>query len=155
MKIPGVVPHLVVNDGSAALEFYQKALGAEVMFQAPAPDGKRLMHASLSVNGGIFMLCDDFPEWCGPARAPKTTGTTSVTMHLNVPDCDAAVARMAEAGGTVVMPPDDMFWGDRYGKATDPFGHEWSFSNPISQERTAAAAKKFEEWQASMAPATA
>jgi PhnB protein len=150
----GVIPHLIVHDGAAALEFYEKALGAEVTFQAPAPDGKRLFHASLSVNGGWFMLCDDFPEYSGVARAPKTTGTTGVTLHLNVPDCDAAVARMAEAGATVTMPPDDMFWGDRYAKVTDPFGHEWSLSNPISEERTEAAKKKFEEWQAAAATAT-
>jgi PhnB protein len=156
VNVAGVIPHLVVHDGLAALEFYQKALGAEVAYQVPSPDGKRLMHASLSINGGGFMLCDDFPEYCGgQARAPKTTGVSGVTMHLNVPDCDAAVARMAEAGGTSVMPPEDMFWGDRYGKVTDPFGHEWSFATRISEERTAAAAKKFEEWQASMAAAPA
>jgi PhnB protein len=155
VNLSGVVPHLVVHDGNAALEFYQKALGAEVTCRIPAPDGQRLMHASLSVNGGGFMLNDDFPEWCGPARAPKTTGTTGVTLHLNVPDCDAAVARMESAGGTVAMPPEDMFWGDRYAKVTDPFGHEWSFSTPISQERTAVAAKKWEEWQSAMAAAPA
>jgi PhnB protein len=154
VNVAGVIPHLVVHDGNAALEFYQKALGAEVTCRVPAPDGRRLMHASLSVGGGGFMLNDDFPEYCGPARAPKVTGTTGVTLHLNVPDCDAAVERMAEAGGTVVMPPDDMFWGDRYAKVTDPFGHEWSFSTRISEERTAAAAKKFEEWQSATATAT-
>jgi PhnB protein len=146
---------LVVHDGNAALEFYQKALGAEVTCRMPAPDGQRVMHAALSVGGGGFMLCDDFPEWCGPARAPKTTGTTAVTLHLNVPDCDAAVARMESAGGTVAMPPEDMFWGDRYAKVTDPFGHEWSFSTPISVERTEEAKKKWEEWQTAMAAAPA
>lgn len=156
MNMTGVLPHLVVHDGPAALEFYQKALGAEVSFQMPAPDGKRLMHAALSVGGGGFMLCDDFPEYCGgQARAPKVTGTTGVTLHLNVPDCDAAVARMESAGGTVAMPPEDMFWGDRYAKVTDPFGHEWSFSSPISADRTEAAKKKWEEWQSAMAAAPA
>jgi PhnB protein len=153
--LTGVIPHLVVHDGKAALEFYRKALGAEVTCQMPAPDGQRLMHAALSVGGGGFMLCDDFPEYCGPARAPKATGAApAVTLHLNVPDCDAAVARMESAGGTVTVPPEDMFWGDRYAKVTDPFGHEWSFSTPISEERTAAAAKKFEEWQSAAVPAT-
>ena len=155
MNMSGIIPHLVVHDGNAAVEFYQKALGAEVANQVPCHDGSgRLMHACLSVNGSALMLCDDFPEYCGgKARAPKTTGTTGVTLHLNVPDCDAAVARMAKAGGTVAMPPDDMFWGDRYGKVLDPFGHEWSFSHPLTAEETAAAAKKWEEWQAAAAPA--
>jgi PhnB protein len=150
----GILPHLVVHDGNAALAFYEKALGAEVICRMPAPDGKRLMHAALTVGGSTLMLCDDFPEYCGgQARAPKATGTTGVTLHLNVPDCDAAVARMAEAGGTVAMPPEDMFWGDRYAKVTDPFGHEWSFAHPLTAEQTAAAAKKWEEWQAAAVPA--
>jgi PhnB protein len=154
VNLPGILPHLVVHDGVAALEFYEKALGAEVTYRVPTPDGKRLMHASLAVGGGGFMLCDDFPEHSGgKARAPKATGTTGVTLHMNVPDCDAAVARMAAAGGTVILPPDDMFWGDRYAKVLDPFGHEWSFSHPLDAERTAAAAKKWEEWQTATANA--
>src|SRR5262249_53566293 len=109
-----VWPHLTVHDGKAAVEFYQKALGAVPQMVMPA--GDKVMHASLKVGDAVFMLNDDFPEYCGGlVRAPKTTGaTTSVTLHLNVPDCDAAVAKMAAAGGTVTMPPADMFWGDRY-----------------------------------------
>jgi PhnB protein len=147
MNLTGVIPHLIVHDGKAALEFYKKALGAEVVFQAAAQDGSgRLMHASLAVAGGGFMLNDDFPEYCGgKAKAPKSTGTTGVTLHLNVSDCDAAVAKMTAAGGTAIMPPDDMFWGDRYGKVLDPFGHEWSFSTVLSDERRAAAIKKWEQ----------
>jgi hypothetical protein len=53
----------------------------------------------------------------------------------------------------VTVPPEDMVWGDRYAKVTDPFGHEWSISQRISEERTEAAKKKFEEWQASAVPA--
>ena len=30
------------------------------------------------------------------------------------------------AGAQVRMPLADMFWGDRYGVVTDPFGHKWS-----------------------------
>jgi PhnB protein len=143
-----LIPHLTVHDGNAALEFYKKGLGAEVLSHVPAPDGKRVMHAALSVGGSVFMLNDDFPEYCGgKVRSPKATGTTGVTLHLNVTDCDAAVQRMATAGGTVTMPPDDMFWGDRYAKVTDPFGHEWSFSHSLTPEKTAAAAKKWQEWQ--------
>lgn len=138
-------PHLTVNDGKAAVEFYQKALGAVANHVAPM--GDKIMHAHLSIGDAVFMLNDDFPEFCeGKVRAPKSTGAISpVTLHLNVPDCDAAVDRMVKAGGTVSMPPMDAFWGDRYGKVTDPFGHEWSFSTPLSPERTKAAA---EEWKA-------
>jgi PhnB protein len=146
MAHEGIVPHLVVHDGKAAVAFYQAALGAEVCHEVPADDGKRLMHAALRVGGAMLMLCDEFPEYCGGVRrAPKHVGVSGVTLHLTVPDCDAAVAKMAAAGGTVAMPPMDAFWGDRYAKVTDPFGHEWSFSHPLPAERAQAAVKAWEE----------
>ena len=136
-------PHLVVHDGKAAVAFYENALGAKAEMVMPAADGKKLMHAGLKVGDAVFMLCDDFPEYCGGlVRAPKTTGATSaVTLHLNVADCDAAMAKMVAAGGTESMPAMDAFWGDRYGKVTDPFGHEWSFATPLPPDRAKAAAE--------------
>jgi PhnB protein len=70
-----------------------------------------------------------------------------VTFHLVVPNADAAVAKAAAAGATVIMPADDMFWGDRYGKVRDPFGHEWSFSHPLTADQKAIAEQK---WAAMM-----
>src|SRR5947199_4925591 len=98
-KAIGVIPHLVVKGGAAAVDFYKAAFGAVELFRMPGPDGK-LMHASLVVNGGPLMLCDDMPEHCGGvSRAPA--GPTPVTLHLNVPDADATIARATEAGATV------------------------------------------------------
>ena len=129
-----LIPHLVVNDGVKAVEFYATALGAVEAFRMPEQNGPRLMHAELHVGDDKFFLCDDFPEYCGGlSRSPTTLGGSGVTIHLCVDDCDAAVARMAGAGGTVTMPPWDAFWGDRYGKVRDPFGHEWSFSHPLAK----------------------
>ena len=147
-----LIPHLVVNGGMKAVDYYQAALGAEVLRVAPDPQGSgRLFHAHLTVRGADLMLCDDFPEHCGGvARAPH--GPSPVTIHLCVPDADAAIARAAAAGATVTMPADDMFWGDRYGKVTDPFGHEWSFSHPLTAEQKAAAEAK---WAAFMSPPAA
>jgi PhnB protein len=71
-----------------------------------------------------------------------------VTLHLCVECADTTIAQAVTAGATVAVPADDMFWGDRYGKVTDPFGHEWSFSTPLSAERHAVAQQKWEEWQA-------
>jgi len=137
----GLIPHLVVNGGAKAVEFYKAALGAEEIIRMPAPDG-RLMHASLKIGDAQLMLCDDFPEHCGGvSRAPK--GPTPVTLHLCVPNTDAAIARAAAAGATVTMPADDMFWGDRYGQIVDPFGHTWSFSHPLTAEQKAEAEKKW------------
>jgi PhnB protein len=139
----GLIPHLVVNGAAAAIDYYKAALGAEELVRMPAPDG-RLMHAALRVGDATLFLCDDFPDHCGGvSRAPN--GPSPLTLHLCVPDTDAAVARAAAAGGTVTMPAEDMFWGDRYGLVTDPFGHSWSFSTPLTAERKAVAEKKWAE----------
>jgi PhnB protein len=129
-----ITAHLVVDGAAAAVEFYKAAFGAEEAFRMPAEDGKRLMHAELRIGGGKLYLCDDFPEYYGgKPRAACMLGATPVTLHQEVPDCDAAIARAAAAGAAVTMPAMDMFWGDRYGKIVDPFGHEWSFSTPLAK----------------------
>ncbi len=131
-----VTPHLVVDNASAALEFYKKGLGATETFRMPYEDGKRLMHSEISVLGARIFVVDAFPEFRGPEhggdhyRTPTELKGTSVTIHLEVPNCDEAVQRMADAGGTVTQPPWDAFWGARYGRVRDPFGHEWSFAHP-------------------------
>jgi PhnB protein len=45
-----------------------------------------------------------------------------------VPDVDSAFKRAVDAGAKAIMPPTDMFWGDRFGKLVDPFGHEWAMA---------------------------
>lgn len=129
----GLIPHLVCDPCSEAIEFYKKAFGAEEMMRLPAPDGKRIMHASLTIDGHLLMLADDFPEYCADQKSssPRALGGTPVTIHRNVPDCDAAVRRAEQAGARVIMPPADMFWGDRYSVLIDPFGHSWSFSTHL------------------------
>lgn len=134
----GVIPHLVVGDAAAALAFYAKALGATEVMRVPTEDGRRLMHAEIEVNGARVFLRDHFPEaGCGQAGArqapPAELGGTTLTLHLEVPDCDAAVERAVAAGATVNMPPMDAFWGARYGQVVDPFGHAWSFAHPLPQ----------------------
>ena len=130
----GLVPHLVVSNAAAAIEFYKKAMGAEEVCRVPADDGKRLMHAQLRIGASVLFLCDDFPEYCGgKSETPTSLGGTTATIHQYVTDCDAAIARAAAAGATVRMPAQDMFWGDRYGQVTDPFGHRWSFATPLKQ----------------------
>ena len=134
----GVVPHLVVEGAADAIEFYKTAFGATEVMRMPAEDGKRLMHAAIIVNGSQIYLMDDFPEFreqCSGGRivAPKTAGASTFVLHLNVPDCDAAVQRAIDAGAVVMMPPMDAFWGDRYGQVLDPFGHAWSFAHPLAK----------------------
>jgi len=137
----GLIPHLVVRGAAKAIEFYKAGLGAVEVARMPTDDG-RLMHAAIKIGDAFLFLCDDFPEYCGGvSRAPS--GPSPVTLHLNVPCADTAIAAAAAAGATVTMPAADMFWGDRYGQVLDPFGHAWSFSNPLTCEQKAAAEQKW------------
>ena len=123
-----VTPHLVCDGAAKAIEFYAKAFGAKEYMRLPGPDG-RLMHASMMLGDSMIMLVDEMKEW--GSVGPKARGGSSVTIHLNVPDVDALFAQAVAAGATAKMPPADMFWGDRYGVVTDPFGHDWSIATHI------------------------
>jgi uncharacterized glyoxalase superfamily protein PhnB len=139
-----VTPYLVVSSGARAIEFYKKAFGAVELYRMAAPDGHRVMHATLNIGGSHVMLSDEFPEH-GGNRGPDIVGSTTVSIHLTVPNADKAFARAIEAGATVIVPVADMFWGDRFGKLRDPFGHEWSVAHhvrDVSPGEMAAAAKK-------------
>lgn len=120
-----VTPHLCCRNAAEAVEFYKKALGADVAMVMPGPDG-RIMHASLAIDGAPFYVVDEFPEHGG--KSPLEFGGTPVSMHVHVSDCDAYFNRAVEAGCEVRMPLEDMFWGDRYGLVSDPYGHLWAFA---------------------------
>ena len=118
-----VTPHLVVSPCKEAIEFYEKAFGAELGITMPGPGGM-LMHAEIRIGDSAIMLADEFPDM--GAIGPKKIGGSPVTIHLYVKDVDAVMAQAQAAGAQVAMPAMDMFWGDRYGKLIDPFGHHWS-----------------------------
>jgi uncharacterized glyoxalase superfamily protein PhnB len=121
--------HIVVEGAADAMDFYKRAFGAEELGRAPMPDGQRLMHGLMRLGDSMLMLVDAFPEF--GARGPKAIGGSPVTLHVYVEDADEAFQRALDAGCTVAMPLADMFWGDRYGKVRDPFGHEWSIATKI------------------------
>jgi uncharacterized glyoxalase superfamily protein PhnB len=118
-----VTPHLICAGAADAIEFYKKAFNAVEGGRLPGPKG-RLMHAMIRINGSAVMLVDEMPEW--GAFGPKSLKGSPVTIHLYVEDVDAVVKQAVAAGAKITMPVDDMFWGDRYGKLEDPFGHHWS-----------------------------
>jgi PhnB protein len=129
-----LIPHLVCSPCTDAIAFYKKAFGAEEVSRAPAPDGSRIMHASMRIGKSFIFLVDDFPEFCGGKSSTATAlNGTPVSLHHYVENCDAAIKRAVDAGATVKMPAMDMFWGDRYGVVTDPFGHQWSFATRIKE----------------------
>ncbi|HEY1288045.1 MAG TPA: VOC family protein [Burkholderiales bacterium] len=127
MTIPqgmhSVTPHLVCAGAAQAIEFYKQAFGATEKGRMAGPDG-RLMHAAVKIGDSTVMLVDEMPEW--GALGPKSLKGSPVTIHLYVEDVDSFVARAVKAGAKVTMPVADQFWGDRYGKLEDPFGHHWS-----------------------------
>lgn len=127
-----LIPHLVCEKCADAIEFYKKAFGAEEISRVPEPNGTRIMHAAMRIGKNLFFLVDDFPEFCGgKSSSPLTLKGTPVTIHRFVENCDAAIQRAVDAGATILMPANDMFWGDRYGVITDPFGHNWSIATHI------------------------
>jgi len=125
----GLTPHLTLQGRRApeAIAFYTAAFGAVEQARNAAEDG-RLMHAHLLVNGASLMLNDDFPEY---HKGSYNAVPGGITLHLQVDDVDAWFDRAVKAGATERMAPQNMFWGDRYGQVTDPFGYHWSIATPI------------------------
>ncbi len=118
-----LTPHLVCAGAAEAIEFYKKAFGAIEGGRLPGPNGK-LVHAMLHIGDSALMLVDEMRD-CN-ALGPKALKGSPVTIHLYVEDVDACVERAVAAGAKITMPVEDMFWGDRYGRLEDPFGHQWS-----------------------------
>jgi PhnB protein len=140
-----VTPHLICAGAAAAIEFYKKAFNAVELGRLPDPSGK-LMHAMIQIGDSVVMLVDEFPDW--GKVGPKSLKGSPVTIHLYVEDVDATFGRAIATGAKVVMPVEDMFWGDRYGVLEDPFGHYWSVATHIrdmtNKEVEQAAQKMFE-----------
>jgi PhnB protein len=123
-----VTPHIVCAGAAAAIDFYKKAFAAVEVARLPGPDGK-LMHAVIRIGDSAVMLVDEMPEW--GMLGPKALKGSPVTLHLYVNDVDTFVAGAVAAGAKVTMPVADAFWGDRYGKLEDPFGHHWSVATQV------------------------
>ncbi len=136
-----VVPYLTVEGASAAIAFYTDSFGARELRRELTPDGK-ILHCSLKIGNAVVMVAEEFPG--SSAVAPSRSGATTVTIHLNVADVDGPFGRAIAGGATAIMPPTDMFWGDRYGMLKDPFGHLWSLSKPTKMSPAEMATKRAE-----------
>jgi uncharacterized glyoxalase superfamily protein PhnB len=139
-----VTPHLVVRGAAQAIEFYKKAFGAREKVRMPGPDGKSIMHAEIQIGDCSVYLVDEMPQM--GCHSPQALGGTPISLHLYVEDADAVFNQAVAAGAKPQMPPMDMFWGDRFGKLADPFGHEWTVAthkedvSPEEMKKRAAAA---------------
>jgi uncharacterized glyoxalase superfamily protein PhnB len=147
-----VTPSIVVRDAAKAIDFYKRAFGAEELSRMPGPDGK-IMHAEIKIGDSVVMLGEENEQW--GARSPFSTNGLPGSLHIYVPDADAAFDRALRAGAKVRMPLDDVFWGDRYGKITDPFGHEWGIAPRVKEMSAAEMERAGREWMAKAASTAA
>ena len=139
-------PYLTIRNATKAIDFYQQAFGAQEIFRMPAPDGK-IMHAEILIGNSRLMLADESANT--ETKAPQTLNGSTTGIFLYLPDVDASFKQALKAGAKETMALQDMFWGDRFGKLTDPFGHKWMLASHIEdvsptqmEERMAAAAPK-------------
>ena len=136
----GVIAYLTVDGAAKAAEFYQRAFAAEVAAVHPPDEKGRTMHAHVYINGSSLMMSDAYPEHGHPLKEP-----TAFNLMLPVQDVDFWFERAIKAGCTTVMAPADMFWGDRYAKFSDPFGHNWAVATHIEDVPEAEMPKRLEE----------
>ena len=123
-------PTLVVKNAAQAIDYYKKVFGAEELMRMPSPDGK-ISHAEIKIGDSKIFLSDEFPQHGG--KSPQTLGGFTGGIYLYVPDVDKVFDKAIAAGGKSAMPVTDMFWGDRYGKLEDPFGHQWSVATHLRE----------------------
>jgi uncharacterized glyoxalase superfamily protein PhnB len=147
-----ITAHIVSSDANAAIEFYKKAFGAEELGRMAGPDKKSIWHAEIKIGNSVLFLSDESVSM--GSKSAKTLGASPITLNLYVENADELFKRAVSAGCTVKMPLSDMFWGDRYGMVSDPFGHNWAIGQHIKDltpeelgKASAEAAKQFAQGQ--------
>jgi PhnB protein len=134
VKVPAgmhtITPHIVVGDAAGAADWYKHILGAEERSRIELPGGK-LMQVELWFGDSAVMLADEFPE--AGVLSPLSVGGTATVLHLYTNDVDALWNRAVDAGADVRQPLQDVFWGERYGQITDPFGHRWGLAQHLRE----------------------
>ncbi len=138
-----ITPSLIVKDADAAIRLYKSAFGAEEVMCLRSPDGG-IMHAELRIGDSVFMMGGEWPDHGMKAPLPNHV---SGGLHIYVENVDKAFERALSAGCTVSMPVMDMFWGDRYGKVLDPFGHVWGLATRVEEVSPEECARRAASWQ--------
>jgi PhnB protein len=123
-----ITPYLPIEGAADAIEFYKRAFGATERGRMEGPGGS-VAHAEIQIGDSVVMLGDPFPQ--SSIKPPTQLGGSSAALFMYVEDVDALVQQAVDAGAKLTMPPEDQFWGDRYGKVTDPFGHEWQIATHV------------------------
>lgn len=144
-----ITPAITCRNAARAIEFYKSAFGATEMVRMPGPDGT-VVHAELKIGDSVLFVSDEFP---GMSAAPSGSAPPSAYLFVYTEDVDSMFNRAVAAGGRVEMPVQDMFWGDRYGKLTDPFGHQWGLATHVEDVAPDEMARRSAEFTAKMAKA--
>ena len=142
-----VTPALTCRDTARAIDFYKNVFGATEVMRMPGPDG-RVMHAELKIGDSMIMLSDEFP---GMSAAPNPSAVPSSYLFIYTQDVDSLFNRAVQAGAKSTMPVANMFWGDRYGKFTDPFGHHWGVATHVEDVAPDEMKRRADEWTKQMA----
>jgi PhnB protein len=140
--------YIAVDDASKAIDFYTKAFGAKERGRMEGPPGK-IAHAELEIGDSVIMLSDPFPQ--SPLKTPKEIGATTASLMIYTEDVDDLVQQAVDAGATITMPIETQFWGDRYGRVEDPFGHNWQIATHVEDVPPDEMAKRAEQAMAAMA----
>ena len=145
-----VTPQLTLRESARAIEFYKQAFGAQELMRMPGPDGRGIWHAEIRIGDSVLYLSDEMPQ--SPTAAPSPTHKATAIVQLYVADCDAVFQAAVQAGARVTMPLADMFWGDRYGVVTDPFGQVWGIATHVKDLSPEEMAKGAQDWAAKNMP---
>ncbi|HKS82983.1 MAG TPA: VOC family protein [Candidatus Acidoferrales bacterium] len=144
-----ITPSLTCRNASNAIEFYKRAFDAKELLRIPSPDGK-IAHAELKIGDSIIFLSDEFP---GMAAAPADSADPGSSLFLYVNNVDSVFQNALAAGARTEMRLQDMFWGDRYGKLVDPFGHHWGVATHVENVSLEEAKQRMQSAYASKAAA--
>jgi uncharacterized glyoxalase superfamily protein PhnB len=143
-----VTAQLTLREAARAIDFYKQAFGAQELMRMPSPDGRGIWHAEIKIGDSVMFISDEMPG--GPTAAPSPTHKATSVVQLYVPDCDAVFQSAVQAGARVNMPLADMFWGDRYGSVTDPFGQVWGVATHLKEPTPEEIRRGAEEFAAKM-----
>jgi PhnB protein len=143
-----ITPFLSIDRAAEAIEFYKRAFGAQERGVMPAPDGK-IAHAALQIGDSMLMLSDMFPQSTG--KTPEQVGGTTIDLFLYVEDVDEVFKQAVDAGAKPTQEPENQFWGDRWGRVTDPFGHVWQIATHVEDVSEAELQKRAQEAMATPA----
>ena len=143
-----IIPYLVVPNAVKAMAFYQSAFGAREVMRMPGPGGQGTMHAEMKFGDSTLMLTDENPQW--EMKSPATLGGSPVSLMIYVEDVDQVVKTAIAAGCEMKFPVADMFWGDRMGKLSDPFGYHWSVATHVEDVPEEEMPQRQADWLAQM-----